>query len=948
MSKRIAIVGLACRFPEAQTPQELWENVLAKRRAFRRLPAERLNLQDYFSADRSAPDRIYATQAGVLENYTFDRVKFRVAGSSFRSADMTHWLALDVAAQALANAGFPEGKGLPHAATGVLVGNTLTGEFSRAALMRLRWPFVKRMVDASLADSGWSPGDRRDFLTQLEARYKAPFAPVGEETLAGGLSNTIAGRICNHFDLGGGGYTLDGACSSSLLAVANACAALESEDLDVALVGGVDLSLDPFELVGFAKTGALAPQEMRVFDANSAGFWPGEGCGFAVLMRYEDAVAECRHIYATINGWGISSDGSGGLTRPEVDGQVRALRRAYARAGYGIETVGYFEGHGTGTAVGDGVELKGLTAARLAAGADQAAAVGSVKANIGHTKAAAGVAGLIKASMALREQVLPPNAGMETPHPVFSREVPVLRFLPQGEVWPANLPLRAGVSAMGFGGINVHVALEGHAVSRRQNLDEREIALVTSAQDTELFCIGAEDRAALLEQVEQLEAVAAWISRSELADLAAKLARAVQGKQVRAAVVADTPAKLGQRLGTLREWLLEGQVQRQDERLGVFLGAGSQPPRIAFLFPGQSAPTYRSGGALENRFRSLRTLYAGANLPAHGDGTETAIAQPAIVTASVAGLRVLESLGIHGTIAVGHSLGELTALHWAGAISEPDVVRLAQLRGEAMNRHCTAPGAMASIQADAASVQGLLAGHPPVTIACFNGPNQTVMAGEAASVEAAVARARARGSQAVSLRVSHAFHSPLMAGAVAPLAEALAVTAFAELRRPVISTVTGQVLDGGADLRSLLTTQLTAPVRFTEALANVPADVDLLLEVGPGQILTGLVSGLRTTPAVAIDAGGPSLEGLLKAVGAAFALGAPVRLEALFAGRFTRPFTLERPSFLVNPCELAPLPDEAGQAPELAGEPSAPAQSAAALAPAKPLEPLGRRAPIWR
>src|SRR5439155_3530930 len=216
----------------------------------------------------------------------------------------------------------------------------------------------------ALAKEDWAAETRRAFLDRLEEDYKSPFPTVGEETLAGGLSNTIAGRICNQFDLKGGGYTVDGACASSLLAVANACAALTSGDLDVALAGGVDLSLDPFELVGFAKIGALAPEEMRVYDRRSAGFWPGEGCGFVTLMRHEDALAQGCRVYAVIRGWGISSDGSGGLTRPEAEGQLEAVRRAYRRAGFGIDSVTYFEGHGTGTAVGDATELEVLSRAR--------------------------------------------------------------------------------------------------------------------------------------------------------------------------------------------------------------------------------------------------------------------------------------------------------------------------------------------------------------------------------------------------------------------------------------------------------------------------------------------------------------------------------------------------------------------------------------------------------
>src|SRR5262249_8734649 len=235
---------------------------------------------------------------------------------------------------------------------------------------------------------------------------------VDEDSLAGGLSNTIAGRICNHFDLKGGGYTVDGACSSSLLSVATACRALADGELDVAIAGGVDLSIDPFEVIGFAKTGALATEDMRVYHRRSHGFWPGEGCGMAVLMRAEDAREQRLPVYALIAGWGVSSDGKGGITRPEASGHQLALQRAYARAGFGPDTVAYFEGHGTGTAVGDATELRALSSARRTAAEDAApAAIGTIKGNIGHTKAAAGIAGVIKATLAVRHRLIPPATG---------------------------------------------------------------------------------------------------------------------------------------------------------------------------------------------------------------------------------------------------------------------------------------------------------------------------------------------------------------------------------------------------------------------------------------------------------------------------------------------------------------------------------------------------------
>ena len=333
----IAIVGIACEYPDAPSPDRLWENILAGRRAFRRMPPERLRLEDY-------DDAVYSTEAAVLEGYRFDRVAFRVSGPSFRAADLTHWLALDVAHRAFADAGFPGGEGLPRDTTAVVLGNTLTGEFSRAGVMRLRWPYVRRVVEGALGAEGIDEARRRDLLARIETEYLRPFEPVGDETLAGGLSNTIGGRICNHLDLHGGGYTVDGACAASLLAVVTACTQLSRGDSDVALAGGVDLSLDPFELVGFATIGALAREEMRVYDSRAAGFWPGEGCGIVVLMRLADALASHRRVHALIRGYGVSSDGAGGLTRPERDGQLLALERAYRRAGVDPSSVALLRG----------------------------------------------------------------------------------------------------------------------------------------------------------------------------------------------------------------------------------------------------------------------------------------------------------------------------------------------------------------------------------------------------------------------------------------------------------------------------------------------------------------------------------------------------------------------------------------------------------------------------
>lgn len=938
----LAIVGMACRYPDAASPAELWENVLAGRQAFRRLPPERLRLADYHSPDRSLPDRIYSTQAALIEGYEFDRVRFRVAGSSFRSADLAHWLALDVAARALDDAGFPDGEGLPRETTGVVIGNSLTGELSRANLLRLRWPYVQRVVGSALLAEGWEEQRASSFLARLEGLYKEPFPEMNEESLAGGLANTIAGRIANHFDLRGGGFTVDGACASSLLAVCQAASALAAGDVDVALAGGVDLSIDPFELVGFARTGALAAGDMRVYDARPTGFIPGEGCGVVVLMRADDARRQGRRIYALIRGWGISSDGSGGLTRPEVEGQLAAVTRAYRRAGLPPGEVGYFEGHGTGTAVGDAAELEVLTRLRREGrngeeGAERPVPVGSVKANVGHTKAAAGAAALIKATLALHHQILPPLTGCREPHPLLAGDgdgSPALAVQRRGERWPEELPLRAGVSAMGFGGINTHLVLEGTARERRRSLTLAERCLLTSWQDAELMLLAAPDRGELARRLERLAGVAPRLSRSELTDLAAELARTGGSGRMRAALVASSPEELATGLEALRGWIDQGVQRRFDARLGVFLEDGaatassgrSGPPRIGFLFPGQASPSYLEleGGALARRFEAVQELYRRAGLPTGGDAVETRVAQPAIVTASLAGLQVLESLGIQAAVAVGHSLGELVAFHWGGATEAEALLRLAWGRGQAMSQLGEGGGAMASLGTGPEAVAELIAGRD-AQVTGYNSPRQTVISGGAGAIEEVVARARERGWEATRLQVSHAFHSPRMAAVAPCIAETLAGEPIQPLGRRVASTVTGTLLAPDADLPRLLVEQITSPVRFTEAVAAVAEGVDLWLEVGPGRVLTGLMADFAEAPVIALDAGGPSLKGLLSAAAAAFCAGAPLAAEELFAGRFARPFDLDRePRFFANPCERAPLPVS-----ELEGAAAAPAAARA-------------------
>lgn len=908
---QIAIVGMSCQYPDAKNPQQLWENVLAKRQAFRRLPQERLSLDDYFSPDKSTPDAIYSQQAAVIEGYDFDRIAFRVVGSTFRAADLVHWLALDMASEALKDANFVEGENLPNETTGVLLGNTLTGEFSRANTLHLRWPYVRRVVASHLISQGISDEEIRVFLDKLEVKYKEPFEPIGEESLAGNLSNTIAGRICNHFNLKGGGYSLDGACSSSLLAVANACNQLLTGDLDLALAGGVDISIDPFELVGFAKAGALAEKEMRVYDKKSAGFIPGEGCGFVVLMRYEDALEQQKRIYGLIRGWGISSDGNGGMTRPEVDGQLLAVKRAYKRAGFGVDTVSYFEGHGTGTPVGDKVELEVISHAIKDTQTEQnlsipKAVIGSIKANIGHTKAAAGIAGLIKATIAIYRQIIPPTTGCDTPHDYLTKNNPILQVNKVGKLWPSDRYLRAGVSSMGFGGINTHIVLEGLGSVRRQRLTENEHSLITTYQDTELLLFSGKTKEDLKTQLSHLLGFSYKLSYAEIADLSTKLNENLdKNLPVRAAIITNKADDLSSKLEKLIN-LINEENETNQKLPDIFWGRKQQEIKIGFLFPGQSAPVYLNGGILADLYSELNSLYDLAQLSDNEKTLSTKIAQTAIVTATIAGLKILDNFGIKADVSIGNSLGELSALYWSGVFDESSVIRLAKVRGKAMAELGDSTGKMASISTNEETVRSLLNGRI-VVVSGVNSPTQTIISGEELGVHNVIKKATKKGIKTVSLPVSHAFHSPLVAKAVKPLEKYLQNQVFNPIQKSVISTVTGRLLTTENDLRSLLLRQVTSPVRFWEAVSLAQDKIDLFIEVGPGHILGRIVSSFSEVPVISMDSGGDSLKGLFQAVGAAFVLGVDINHETLFKGRFTRDLNLDyQPKFFVNPCELAP------------------------------------------
>lgn len=887
---QIAILSLSCRFPDANSPAELWCNAIEGRRSFREIPKERLNLHQYTTALVGAADSITQVKAGLLTGWHFDRARFRVPAPTFAATDLTHWLALELAANAIGIIGL---ESINRPRTAVVVANTLTGEFSRAAVLRHRLPFLdatlSQVLDAHRIDQTVSARLRSAFDGEVRKRFPEP----NEDSLAGGLANTIAGRVANYFDLGGGAYTVDGACASSLVAVADAANLLATEQADAVVVGAVDLSIDPFELIGFSRNGALAQGDMRVFDKRSAGFWPGEGGAFAVLMRDADARRKGIERLAILRGWGLSSDGAGGLTRPSSEGQLMAYRRAYEGAEADPADLAFVEAHGTGTAVGDPVEIRALAALRV--GVRRPLAIGSIKANIGHAKAAAGLAGLAKSVESLRQGVFPPHVGCGEPHPEFAET--------DGRVEPSLVAREvdghlAGISSFGFGGINSHVVLERTTESRSSPI------LVSSPSffDAELFLFAGSDSADLIRRLDVLLARAPSLSLSEMMDASAAVSLQPEAGSCRVAIVASDPRELAHRLPLARSLLQNGQ-SRIARDAGVFVANGGSAPRIGYVFPGQGAPSNPLGGLWARCFAAVEEFSKQLPRTSRTDWSSTGIAQPTIVAAGMAGLAVLDNLGVRAELAIGHSLGEISALAWGGVLSRSVAVDLAARRGVIMERHAVPGGRMLRAALSAADAEELAISAAHVEVACENGPDETVLAGPLQAIERVRQILERRRIDHSILATSHAFHSADIMGAVAPLRDVLARIDMGVCSAPVVSTVTARYVERSTDIRALLARQLVSRVRFKEALSEARERVDLIVEVGPGQGLARLVE--RTgLPALPVDSFGSSIAPLLLTLAELHARGQSLVVAPLFDGRSPRRLEMTPPTFLSSPCAV--------------------------------------------
>jgi acyl transferase domain-containing protein/acyl carrier protein len=806
----IAIVGIGCRFPGgAHGPAAFWEVLRTGVDTVSEVPRDRWDIHQYYDPDPDAPGKMYSRYGAFLEHVDrFDAVFFGIAPREAAQMDPQQRLVLEVAWEALEHAG-QSPHGLARTAAGVFLG-VCTYDHS---------------------------------LTHLTD-------PLRIETYAssGSAPSILSNRLSYLLDLQGPSLTIDTACSSSLVAVHLACQSLRRGECNLALAGGVNLMLSPITTIALCKGRMLAADgRCKTFDASADGYVRGEGCGIVVLKRLSDALANHDCVCGVIRGSAVNQDGYGnGLTAPNLLAQQAVIRQALQQAQVHPDQVGYIEAHGTGTALGDPIEVEALrdTYGRERPSSNPCA-LGSVKTNIGHLEGAAGIAGLIKAVLALQHDAIPPHLHFRQLNPHISLEDTPF-FIPTriGD-WPAGAgPRCAAVSSFGFGGTNAHVVVADAPVPAavpETGVDRPLHVLTLSAKSETALSELARRHCALPDRPAPRWADVCFTANAGRAHFPERLA-----------VVADSASESREQLAGF----LAGETVPNVRYGGA---TEARTPKVAFLFTGQGAqyigmgrqlyetqPTFRT--ALDRCDELLRphlerplisVLYpdAGRGSPLN----ETAYAQPALLALELALVELWRSFGVTPGAVLGHSVGEYAAACAAGVFGVDDGLRLVAARGRLMQALPTG-GAMAVVFAGEADVAEAIGNDSELSIAAINGPAETVLSGRRARLETVLQDLQAEGVQSRPLTVSHAFHSPLMEPMLDRLEAVVATVVRSEPLLGFISNLTGRPIEQGVVTQSRYWRHHARhPVRFAAGIRALYAQgYRVFVEIGPHPVLSTL------------------------------------------------------------------------------------------------------------
>ncbi|MFE5770272.1 beta-ketoacyl synthase N-terminal-like domain-containing protein, partial [Streptomyces sp. NPDC056485] len=866
----IAIVGLAGLFPQSRNLREFWHNIVEGNDCIEDVPAGHWNLDDYYDPDPTAEDKTYARRGGFLPEIAFNPMEFGLPPNTLEVTDILQLLSLTVARDVLRDAGTENSGWYDPSRTGVILGVTGANSLTQPLSARLQTPILKEVVR--------SVGLSEAEADEVAERFKKAYIPWEENSFPGMLGNVVAGRIANRFDLGGTNCTVDAACASALAAVKLAVSELVEGRADLMITGGCDAENTILMYMCFSKTPAFSKTQMiRPFDESADGTLIGEGIGMLALKRLADAERDGDRIYSVLRGIGTSSDGRfKSIYAPRAQGQQLALRRAYEDADVAPGSIELFEAHGTGTAVGDHTELSAL-GSFVAEEQDERgyAAIGSVKSQIGHTKAAAGAAGLIKLALSLHQKILPPTINVEKPSKAVDPEHTPFYVNSQARPWiadPGRDKRRAAVSSFGFGGTNFHMVLEEHDTAGGKVLGPVARTGLWHAADPE----------ALARRLEQGAAPdpLGWVPAGD-----ARIGIAARSDEEFDALRATAVGLLRAKPGADAWQHPKGITYRRSalpagtKTAAVFAGQGSQYTgmgRSAALAVPPVLAAYDRANRLTGGTLTLGRVVFPA--PAFDEATRkaqeetlrrTEFAQPAIGALSAGQFAWFRELGFAPEGVIGHSFGELTALWAAGALDDAGFAELARARGLAMAPPAQAsadfdPGAMAAVRGELKAVEALIAGYRDVSVCNINAPGQIVVGGPTAEIDRLVADAASGGKiPAKRLPVSAAFHTRFVAHAAETFRAAVERVDLSAPRIPVYANTPGASYgtDTAAGRRTLVD-QLLRPVAFADRIEEMYADgFRVFVEFGPKRVLSDLVDkvleGREGVVTVAVD-GGPA------------------------------------------------------------------------------------------
>ncbi|MHA6316571.1 hybrid non-ribosomal peptide synthetase/type I polyketide synthase [Altererythrobacter sp. CAU 1778] len=880
----IAIVGMAGRFPGAACVEDFWQNQRSGKISISHFSEE--ELRDCFDPS-IRQDENFVSARGVLDDADlFDAELFGMYAREAKLTDPQHRVFLEVSLAALEVAGLD-----PARATGPV------GVFAGASMPTYLVGHVLSGGD----------GPARAFASNYQLG--------GMDTLVGSLPDALATRVAYKLDLKGPAFTVQSACSTSLLAVAQACQSLLMYQCDAALAGGVSITF-PQQRGYLYQDGGMGSRDgtCRPFDRDASGTVFGSGAAVVVLKRLSDALRDKDEIVALIRGAGIANDGANkvAFTGPSAEGQAAAIASAIAEAGVDPASIGYVELHGTATPLGDPIEFDGL---RHAFGPDcetGGCVLGSAKANIGHLDAAAGVTGLIKAALCLRNEEIPPLANFTAPNPHIDLADSPFRIVSELQPWPrTDVPRRAGVSSFGVGGTNVHIVLEEPPFPPRR----------TAAEGLQILPFSAKSDAALDAQAHALSAHLARHPGTELRDVAFTLAQGRTRRESRGAVVARSTAEAAEKLAAFSSRSIRAQASDAPPVVFMFPGQGSQYPGMgANLYRGE--PTYRrwiDRGAdllldtLERDVRDLLYRTQDIGEDAAHPIRSTIYAQPALFLTQFALVQLWLERGVRPAAMIGHSVGELVAATVAGVLSFEDGLALVARRAALMQS--AEPGAMLAVRMAEEDLLPLLGDG--VDLAAVNAPSLCVAAGPFDAIARLEDRLEAAGSEGRRLHTSHAFHSEMMQPVVAELEKLACGFAYGEAAIPYVSGVSGDWAAGEySACGEYWARHCRAPVRFAEALRTVVGSSrPILLEVGPGRTLATFAGqGLSRNDYLAAVPSMPDFSDaaddetkLAEAMARLWCLGAELRWDDFYGEEARRvplpPYQFQRHSYWIEPAE---------------------------------------------